>query len=467
MVFSSVIFLFAYLPVTLLIHAVTPLRFRNLVLLVFNLIFYAWGEPVYVIIMILSILIDYTHGMLVDRFRANDRLARGMVLSSVVCNLALLLFFKYYDFFVVNLTALIPALGGVLHPLGLPLPIGISFYTFQTMSYTIDVYRQDGPVQRNLIAFGTYVTLFPQLIAGPIVQYKDVADQLTHRRCSVEQFASGVQLLVVGLGKKVLLANNIGALWDAVKAAPSLSVAGAWLGVFAFGMQLYFDFSGYSDMARGLGRMLGFEFIENFRYPYLSQSLTEFWRRWHISLGNWFRDYVYIPLGGSHRGKGRTYRNILLVWLLTGFWHGAAWNFVLWGLYFALLLMVEKAFLLRWMERWPRALRHGYALALIFFSWALFAVDTSLADCLRYAGALLGVGAQGLIDRQTLYQMCNYALLLPVLAVGATPWPARLLQRLPRGGRQAAGLALLALGLLACTAYLVDGTYNPFLYFRF
>ena len=354
MVFSSLLFLFLYLPVVLLIYYVTPLRWRNGVLLVFNLIFYGWGEPVYIVIMFLSTVIDYTHGILVGRCkrRGDDRGVRLAVCSSVVFNLALLFFFKYWDFVAGSLAAI----GLPLMPiLGLSLPIGISFYTFQTMSYTIDVYRGDAPVQRNLINFGTFVTLFPQLIAGPIIKYKELGDQIDHRDYPVERFASGIQTFAVGLGKKVLLANNLGQLWDAYKALPAaeLTTAGAWLGVIAFSLQIYFDFSGYSDMAVGLGRMLGFEFTRNFDYPYISRSVTEFWRRWHISLGSWFREYVYIPMGGNRVSRPRLCFNLLVVWGATGIWHGASWNFLLWGLYFGVLLIVEKLWLGRRIERWP------------------------------------------------------------------------------------------------------------------
>ena len=324
MVFSSILFMFIYLPVVLALYYLSPLKWRCIVLFVVNLIFYGWGEPIYVSLMIFSTVVDYVHGMLVEKYRANDKLARKIVLSSVLINLGLLFFFKYIDFFIANL-ALIPAFSS-LKPLGVSLPIGISFYTFQTMSYTIDVYRNDAPVQKNIIKFGDYVSLFPQLIAGPIVRYKDVAEQLNEREHSVDKFASGVRRFIVGLAKKVLLANNIGMLWDVYKVMPAeeLTTLGAWLGIIAFSFQIYFDFSGYSDMAIGLGRMIGFEFLENFNYPYISKSITEFWRRWHISLGTWFREYVYIPLGGNRKGTLRTFLNIFIVWAITGFWHGAS-----------------------------------------------------------------------------------------------------------------------------------------------
>ncbi len=463
MVFSSVVFLFFYLPVALAVYYVAPRRWRNVVLLAVNLLFYAWGEPVYVLIMLLSIAIDYTHGLLVEKHRANDKKARAFVISSVVFNLGLLLFFKYYDFIVVSLKGLFPALP--LEPLGVPLPIGISFYTFQTMSYTIDVYRGDARAQKNVAAFGTFVTLFPQLIAGPIVKYKDVDDQLSGRRESVAQFASGVQTFVCGLGKKVLLANSIGALWDvSLQTAASLSALGAWLGILAFSLQIYFDFSGYSDMAIGLGRMLGFEFKKNFDYPYISRSVTEFWRRWHISLGSWFREYVYIPLGGSRAGKLKTYRNLLIVWALTGIWHGASWNFLLWGLWFALWLMLEKAFLLRVLEKAPRAVQHVYALLVAVLGWVIFAVE-DLPTMGIYLRAMLGAG--GAVNAPALYYLRLYGPLFIILAVAATPLPTKLYRRCAEKKTPVWVPLLCLIFLILSTAYVVDASYNPFLYFRF
>ena len=467
MVFSSPYFLFLYLPIVLLVYYLTPLKARNAVLLVFNLIFYAWGEPVYILIMFASIAIDYTHGMLVERCkrRGNDRAARRAVASSVIFNLALLFFFKYWDFVAGSLAAI----GLPFMPrLGLSLPIGISFYTFQTMSYTIDVYRGDAGVQKNLINFGTFVTLFPQLIAGPIIKYKDLGDQIDHRPHSPEQFASGVQVFVVGLAKKVLLANNLGLLWDAYKALPAaeLTTAGAWLGVAAFTFQLYFDFSGYSDMAVGLGRMLGFEFMRNFNYPYISRSITEFWRRWHISLSTWFREYLYIPLGGNRCSKGRWVLNLFLVWAATGIWHGASWNFVLWGLYFWVLLLVEKFVLLRWLKRAPGAVGHLYTLFFVLVSWTIFAIE-DFGQLGEYLKVMFGLGGVPLIDGAFKYYAANYLPVLCISALAATPLGAAVYRRLNVRTAHILGAVLILAGLLLCTAYLVDGTYNPFLYFRF
>ena len=467
MVFSSLYFLFLYLPIVLFAYYVTPLRLRNGVLLVLNLIFYAWGEPVYILIMFASIAIDYTHGMLVERCkqRGNERGARLAVASSVVFNLALLFFFKYWDFIAGSLAAV----GLSFMPkLGLRLPIGISFYTFQTMSYTIDVYRGDAKVQKNIVNFGTFVTLFPQLIAGPIIKYKDLGEQIDQRSHSPEQFASGVQVFVVGLAKKVLLANNLGMLWDTYKALPAsqLTTAGAWLGIIAFSLQLYFDFSGYSDMAVGLGRMLGFEFMRNFNYPYISRSVTEFWRRWHISLGTWFREYMYIPLGGNRVSRPRLFFNLLVVWAATGIWHGASWNFLLWGLYFAALLILEKAVLLRVLEKLPRALQHLYAIFLAVVSWAIFAVE-DLGHLGVYLKAMFGFAQGGLADGAFRYHLVSYLPVLMIAAVASTPLGVKLWKRLPERPVKLILPVLLLAGLTLSTAYLVDATYNPFLYFRF
>ncbi len=488
MIFSSPFFLFLYFPIVLLLYYISPLKWRNLVLLIFNLIFYGWGEPVYIVIMFASIAIDYTHGMLVTRCknRGNDRGARAAVASSVVFNLALLCFFKYWDFIVGNLSALgldiatraeiRAALNAALTNAGLAplfqstsstLPIGISFYTFQTMSYTIDVYRGDARVQKNIVTFGTFVTLFPQLIAGPIIKYKDLDEQLERRKHSFDKFASGVQRFVVGLSKKVLLANNLGQLWDAYLAMPGgeLTTLGAWLGIIAFSLQLYFDFSGYSDMAIGLGRMLGFEFLENFNYPYISSSVTEFWRRWHISLSTWFREYLYFPLGGSRVGRARLVFNLLVVWAATGIWHGASWNFLLWGLYYFVWLVVEKLFLGRLLEKAPGWLRHLYALFLVVVGWAIFAVE-DFSQMAQYLKAMFGLGA-GAWDGMFLYYLRSFLPMLLIACVAATPLGARLWKTLPEKPRRLALPVLLLLGLALSTAYLVDGTYNPFLYFRF
>ena len=464
MIFSSLTFLFAYLPLTLAVYFLAPLRWRNLVLLLVSLFFYGWGEPVYISIMILSILIDYTHGMLVEKYRSNDKLARYFVGQSVAFNLLLLGFFKYWDFLAANLS-LIP--GVTVPQLGIALPIGISFFTFQTMSYTIDVYRRDAPVQRNIIRFGAFVTMFPQLIAGPIVKYKTVAEELNHREHTFENFAVGARRFCVGLAKKVLLANSIGALWEAqlaAQGADTLTVVGGWMGLLAFGFQIYFDFSGYSDMAIGLGWIFGFHFNENFDHPYLSKSVSEFWRRWHMSLTSWFREYLYIPLGGNRGGTAKALRNILIVWFCTGFWHGASWNFILWGMYFALWLILEKYVLKNVLAKSPAVFKHFYTLVIVFVGWGIFAME-DLTVCGQYLSACFG-GAPlwSTVDGYTLrsYVVTFVALVAASTTLGVKGW-----NRLPAKVQKIMTPILMAMSLILCTAYLVDGSYNPFLYFRF
>ena len=478
MVFSSLPFLFGYLPLTLLAYFLTPLRWRNAVLLVVSLIFYGWGEPVYITIMFLSILIDYTHGILVEKYRDNDKKARRFVAQSVIFNLLLLGFFKYGTFLADNLYLLtgiqIPEsvhLLGLTIPLrNVSLPIGISFYTFQTMSYTIDVYRKDAPVQRNIVDFGAFVTMFPQLIAGPIVQYKTVAAELVRRVHSSENFALGARRFCVGLAKKVLLANAIGALWEnclAAQGSGELTVLGGWMGLFAFGFQIYFDFSGYSDMAIGLGHFFGFHFLENFNYPYESRSVTEFWRRWHISLSTWFREYVYIPLGGNRKGKGRQLLNIAIVWLLTGLWHGASWNFVLWGVYYAVLLLLEKTFLLKWLDKAPRFVGHVYTCFCFVMGWVLFAI-TDLGALGAYVGHMF---SGTFADSTTAYLLRCGWLLLVLAVIGCTSLPKRLWEKREQALSPALSDGLrtvwVVVVLLVSMAFLVGDSYNPFLYFRF
>ena len=464
MVFSTPLFLFYYLPLVLLVYYVTPLRFRNLVLLVASLFFYYWGEQAYTIIMLLSIVIDYTHGILVHRCKekGNDRGARLAVASSVIFNLAILFFFKYWDFAARSLQV---AGIGFMPVLNISLPIGISFYTFQTMSYTIDVYRGDARAQKNMIHFGTFVTLFPQLIAGPIIKYKDLDDQLGSRSHCVDRFASGAQRFVVGLAKKLLLANNLGQLWDVFKATPAeeLTFAGAWLGIIAFAFQIYFDFSGYSDMAIGLGRMFGFEFMENFNFPYIAKSITEFWRRWHISLSTWFREYLYIPLGGNRCSKGRWLLNLLIVWAATGIWHGASWNYLFWGLYFFSLLILEKLLLNKWLEKLPPVFQHLYVMVLVLISWAIFALE-DMSQLSAYLQVMFGLNRPPLVNGQTLYHLRSFLPMLVIASIGSTPLVTKLWNRVES---KMIRMLVLILGLILCTAYVVASTYNPFLYFRF
>ena len=466
MVFSSTIFLCIFLPLVLLGYYICPKKGRNLFLLIASLVFYAWGEPKYVFLMIFSIIANYVFGLLLDKFRRNSRRLKLILVLSVVVDLGLLGVFKYTDFIISNLNA---AFGASFDLLKLALPIGISFYTFQAMSYTIDVYRGDVKVQRNIIDFGMYITMFPQLIAGPIVRYADVEEQLHERRVTAQDFSEGAMRFVVGLGKKVLLANQIGALWSEIYAlGGSSSALMAWLGAIAFTFQIYFDFSGYSDMAIGLGRMFGFKFPENFRYPYQSVSITDFWRRWHITLSTWFREYLYIPLGGNRRGFARQALNLLIVWTLTGFWHGAGWNFVLWGLYYFAVLFVEKLFLLKALDRAPKILRHIYSLLLIVLGWVIFACD-DITVLLPFIGSMFGAnGALGGLD---LYWLTTKAVLLIICCVASTELPKKLMISL--GGRLGerpafilkSVLTLLLLGL--SMVFLIGDSYNPFLYFRF
>lgn len=461
MVFSSLLFLFLFLPAVLAIYYVSPWRIKNLILFLSSLVFYAWGEPVYIVIMLLSTITDYGFGLLLSRPKLNSIQRKWIVVSSMIINLGLLSYFKYADFLIHNVNEL---LGTNIPLTDLPLPIGISFYTFQSMSYIIDVYRGTSKAQRNWIDFGTFVALFPQLVAGPIVQYNTIAEQLRERSVDIPMFAEGVRRFIIGLAKKVLLANNIGLLWNTISSSnvDSMPALTAWLGIIAFAFQIYFDFSGYSDMAIGLGLMFGFRFNENFNKPYTSQSITDFWRRWHISLSSWFRDYVYIPLGGNRRGLGVQVRNILIVWVLTGIWHGASWNFLLWGLYFGIILIIEKWWGLKLLSRLPRWTRHLYAIVLILIGWVLFAFE-ELPLVLSYLQAMFGFNGQPLWNTNTLYFTYTNAILLVVLTLAS-------LSKKRTSSLDSRPLpSLLWYGVLffLSVAYLVDATFNPFLYFRF
>ena len=459
MLFSSLTFLYLFLPATGLLYLAAPPRWRNAVLLAVSLWFYYWGEPVYTLLLFGSSLSDYAHSLYIERHRGT-RWATAALVSSIVLNLGLLAVFKYADF----LLSIWNSLTGQQVPLPhLALPVGISFFTFQTMSYTIDVYRGDVHAERNLATLATYVCLFPQLVAGPIVRYADVAAQLHQRELTVENAAAGLRRFVVGLGKKVLIANVLGELAAGYRAAAAPSVGYAWLYALGFTLQIYFDFSAYSDMAIGLGRVFGFTFPENFNYPYLACSITEFWRRWHMSLSTWFRDYVYIPLGGNRRGRARQIRNLLVVWALTGLWHGAAWNFVLWGALFGLVLIGEKFLWGKALSRLPRAAGWVYTMVLVVVSFVIFNADSlsgAAADLHHLAGGL------PLSSAETVYQLRSYGGVLLAALLGATPLPARagrwLQAQLPL-----LEPVLLAVLLLVSTAFLVDGSFNPFLYFRF
>lgn len=473
MVFSSPVFLFAYLPLTLAVYYLMPLRWRNLALFLLSLVFYGWDKPIYIPVMLFSVTVSYLCGFPIGKYRDRDRhRARVWLVISLVLNLSVLVFFKYTNFIIENLR-LIPPLAGVLHPLEwLELPIGISFYTFQIMSYSIDLYRGENETQRSYIAFGTYVALFPQLIAGPIVRYRDVDRQLLSRTHTVDRFASGVRRFAVGFGKKILLGDALAAVYAYLSTAADFefTVLSGWLMVATYTLHIYFDFSGYSDMAIGLGRMFGFEFPENFRYPYMASSITDFWRRWHITLSTWFREYVYIPLGGNRRGRARQYFNLAVVWLLTGLWHGASWNFVLWGLFYLILLVAEKTFLLRLLERnrLTRVLGHIGALLLVGIGWMIFD-HTDLGEAFRIIGGLFGIGTAGFAAATVSWQALRLLPLLAVSVAAATPYPTRLWNRLT-GRRPALTVlepVLLVAVLALSVACAVRSDYSPFLYFNF
>ena len=459
MLFSGLTFLYCFLPAVLIVYFLAPRRWKNAVLLVFSLVFYAWGEPKYVLLMAATIAGFYFCGLGIGRGKT-PRERKSWLAVSVILGVGALGIFKYADFFVGSFNAVT---GLSLPLLRLALPIGISFYTFQCISYTVDVYRGRALPQKNIITFGAYVCLFPQLIAGPIVRYTDVARELEQREHHWEDFALGLRRFLFGLGKKVLLANQFGELTEAFRGSGEPSVLFCWLYALAFLLQIYFDFSGYSDMAIGLGRIFGFHFPENFDYPYLSSSVTEFWRRWHMTLGGWFRDYVYIPLGGSRVGKLQWFFNILAVWMLTGLWHGASWNFVVWGLLFAALLLLEK--LVPGLKKLPRGIAQGYVLLVVLISFVVFnAPDFSQAGQ-DLAGMLCLAGLPG-TTAESLYALRSNAVLLAVGVLGATPLPKHWGQTMGERLPMLEALAMAAL-LLLCTAYLVDGSFNPFLYFRF
>lgn len=468
MVFSSMTFLFGFLPIVLLLYYAAPSKMKNLLLMISGIFFYAWGEPFYVIIMLFTVLVDYAAGLLMEKCGDNGKARLAVLLISVVLNLSLLIVFKYGSFIVQNINSLF---GAQLFDPELPLPIGISFYTFQAMSYTIDLYRRKIKVQRNVINFTAYVTMFPQLIAGPIVLYSDVEHDLGIREVGTSQLADGIGIFIAGLGKKVLLANNIGAVWAIVKAMDysTMPAVTAWLGILAFTFQIYYDFSGYSDMAVGMGKMLGFHFPQNFNYPYISKSITEFWRRWHISLSFWFKSYVYIPLGGNRDGIWKTIRNLLVVWFLTGLWHGASWNFVLWGLYFGVLLIGEKFVWGRLLEKLPGFFRWLYAFLLVVFGWVLFEMN-DLASIGGFFSAMFGINGAGFADNQSVYLLVSNLVVFVLAAIGSTQLFAKVKKAFENRTPGMFGLANVVglIGVFAiCICYLVTSSYNPFLYFNF
>ena len=466
MLFSSIPFLYYFLPVVLLLYFCVPRKGKNVVLLLASLFFYAWGEPKYILLMVTAIVSGYAFAFLIERFRGTGW-SKVFCVMSVTVSLAMLMFFKYADFFISNFNT---ATGLSVPLLKIALPIGISFYTFQILGYTIDVYRGKTGAQRNIIQFGTYVAMFPQLIAGPIVRYTDLEKQLSERSHSFDRTALGIRRFLVGLGKKILIANSLGELCEIFRASNDKSVLFYWLYALATSLHIYFDFSGYSDMAIGLGKIFGFDLMENFNYPFISGSITEFWRRWHISLGTWFRDYVYIPLGGNRVSKAKWFRNILIVWFLTGFWHGAAWNFIVWGLFFAMLLIVEKFFLLPYLEK-GKLVNHIYVCFLLLVSFVLFNAE-DVGEAVRYIAAMFGAGGIPVVSAEFLYYLRSYAVLLILAVAGATPLMKKAVAFLCKKKRGEVLVNLLepmvsVILLLVITAYLVDGSFNPFLYFRF
>lgn len=468
MLFSSIVFLYTFLPAVVILYYLLPVRFRNVILLLASLVFYAWGEPVYLFLMLLSILFNYFSGLDIARNLQDKRAAKRSLVFNLIINLAVLGFFKYEGFVLDTLNGILPV---HISYHALPLPIGISFYTFQILSYIIDVYRGNVKVQTNLPNFALYVTMFPQLIAGPIVQYADVDEQLASREVSRTKFGEGSMYFIRGLAKKVLLANTSGMIFTEVSglAKGNIAVMTAWLGAFAYMFQIYFDFSGYSDMAIGLGKMFGFEFNMNFNYPYVSKSITEFWRRWHISLSSWFRDYVYIPLGGNRVSKIKHIRNLLIVWFLTGLWHGAAWNFVAWGLYYGVILIIEKYLLSPVLDRLPDVVRHIYSIVLVVIGWVLF-FSSSFGQAADYIRVMFGAGAHGFADRESMYLLTSNLILWLILIFGSTPlvhFRYEHMLRTKKWNTTIINSVVYVALFIVCIAYLVTETYNPFLYFRF
>ena len=468
MVFSSIIFMFTFLPLSLLLYYIMPRKFKNLMLLMISLVFYAWGEPVYVLLMIFTIIFDYIMALIIDRNKDDKVKSKIIFIATVGVNLLILGFFKYYGFLIDNINLLFNL---NLQYTNLALPIGISFYTFQTLSYVVDVYLHKVKVQRSLISFALYVTMFPQLVAGPIVKYSDIDYQLTNRKESINKFGQGVDRFIIGLGKKVLLANNIGIIWTTIQGMniDSISVLTSWIGIIAYTFQIYFDFSGYSDMAIGLGKMFGFEFIENFNYPYISTSISEFWRRWHISLGTWFREYVYIPLGGNRVSTLKHIRNLFVVWLLTGLWHGASWNFVVWGLYYGFILFMEKIILHKVLSKTPKFIKHIYTMLLVMIGWVLFG-SVDLTSALEYLKVMFGFSGNALVDNSAIYYLYTNIKLLIILTLCSTPIISIIFRQIIKKGKSVGILFAVSINIiiiLISIAYLVNETYNPFLYFRF
>lgn len=480
MVFSTSIFIYLFLPITLIIYYLMPKKGKNLIILLSGLLFYSWGEPIYVIVMLISTMIDYFAGLIMNHFEGRKVPRRICLIVSIVMNLGLLGIFKYSGFIAENINAIAGTqiidinnmnfFGIEYLPMNM-LPIGISFFTFQSMSYTIDLYLGNVKVQKNPISFAAFVTLFPQIVAGPIVRYDDVAKELDDRSITIDLIYDGIVKFIIGLSKKVLIANSIGALWTSIKATDiaNVSVVSSWLGILAFTFQIYFDFSGYSDMAVGLGKMMGFNFPKNFDYPYLSKSISEFWRRWHITLGAWFKSYVYIPLGGNRKGMARTIFNLAVTWFLTGVWHGASWNFILWGTLYGVVIILEKLFLGKLLDKIPDIFGHIYTMLLVILGWVLF--DTAdLPTAGAYIAKMFGFGGGAFIDSTAMYQIATYGITFIICIIGCTNLPKLAVEALKKKSAvlvNYGGIAVITGMFIICAAYLVDQTYNPFLYFNF
>lgn len=468
MVFSSLVFLFAFLPTIIFLYYISKDKYKNYLLLTASLFFYAWGEPIYIVIMLVSILFNFIFGKKVD-VRNDGKSRKFWLISSVIFNIGMLGVFKYTGFFIENINGLFKTT--ITNP-GISLPLGISFFTFQAMSYVIDVYRKDAKVQNNLLNLALYISLFPQLVAGPIVRYQTVADQIESREHNLDKFTEGVSRFIIGLSKKVILSNSLGMLADSVFNTPTfdLTITSAWLGIIAYSLQIFFDFSGYSDMAIGLGKMFGFEFLENFNYPYISKSAGEFWRRWHISLGSWFRDYVYIPLGGSRKGKIRTYLNLFIVWFLTGFWHGASWTFIAWGLYFGVLIALEKAFLDNILNKLYAPIRHIYLILAVMIGWIFFRANNFL-QAFEYIKVLFGINGNSMYNNLTLTYLNDYAYIILISILFSVPIIPWVKQRLHRFNNYSIYYIIKSIIFMSMFTFiiikLVNSTYNPFLYFRF
>ena len=468
MVFSSLIFLFVFLPIVLLIYYISPRPLKNFVILLFSLIFYAWGEPKFIFLIILSILINYIGALQIVKNSSDTEKRKFIFITLLLIDISILFFFKYYGFIISSIGSLF---GIDLVIRDIPLPLGISFYTFQQISYIIDVYTKKTKVQKNLINFGAYITMFPQLIAGPIVKYNDIEGQLKNRNENLTQFSSGVHRFIIGLGKKVLLANSIGAIWSEIKVIPlnEISILTSWIGIIAFALQIYFDFSGYSDMAIGLAKMFGFEFLENFNYPYISKSVTEFWRRWHISVGAWFREYLYIPLGGNKKGNLIQIRNLFVVWFTTGLWHGASFNFIAWGIYFGVILFIEKIIFKNILNKLPSFLCHIYTLILVLIGWVIFDMNT-LSSAMEYISIMFGLSNNLVVDKLSLFILSNNIVILLIGIICSTTLLPNVFKKLRSSLKKSNIFIIISIYLIIfilSISYLVGESFNPFLYFRF